>query len=133
MNPHIYVLILNWNGKDVLKPCLDSILKMTYTNFSVMVVDNGSNDGSTSMVVEDYPKVQLLSLDKNYGYAKGYNRCFNYLKQDPPEYVVLLNNDTEVDSRLLDEFVQATEEFGKDNIYGAKILYFHKINIIQLI
>jgi len=126
MNPHIYVLILNWNGKDVLKPCLDSILKMTYTNFSVMVVDNGSNDGSTSMVVEDYPKVQLLSLDKNYGYAKGYNRCFNYLKQDPPEYVVLLNNDTEVDSRLLDEFVQATEEFGKDNIYGAKILYFHK-------
>ena len=46
MNPHISVLVLNWNGIHLLKPCLDSILKMTYPNFSVMVVDNGSNDGS---------------------------------------------------------------------------------------
>ena len=126
MNPHISVLVLNWNGIHLLKPCLDSILKMTYPNFSVMVVDNGSNDGSNKMVKEDYPMVQLLSLEKNYGYAGGYNKCFNHLKQDPSEYLVLLNNDTEVDSRLLDEFIQATEEFGKDNIYGAKIFYFHE-------
>ena len=126
MNPHISVLVLNWNGIHLLKPCLDSILKMTYPNFSVMVVDNGSNDGSNKMVKEDYPMVQLLSLEKNYAYAGGYNKCFNHLKQDPSEYLVLLNNDTEVDSRLLDEFIQATEEFGKDNIYGAKIFYFHE-------
>ena len=73
MNPHISVLVLNWNGIHLLKPCLDSILKMTYPNFSVMVVDNGSNDGSNKMVKEDYPMVQLLSLEKNYGYAGGYN------------------------------------------------------------
>ena len=66
MKPHISVLVLNWNGMHLLKPCLDSILKMTYPNFSVIVVDNGSNDGSTKMVTEEYPMVQLLSLDKNF-------------------------------------------------------------------
>ena len=126
MTPHIKILILNWNGKHLLKPCLDSIKKIDYSNYSVMVIDNGSTDNSVNMVKENYSEGNSLVWEKNYGYAGGYNRCFNHLKQDPPEYLVLLNNDTEVDSRLLDEFIQATEEFGGDNIYGAKILYFHK-------
>ena len=47
MNPHIYVLILNWNGKDVLKPCLDSVLATDYPNYTALVIDNDSSDGSS--------------------------------------------------------------------------------------
>ena len=44
MSPHIYVLILNWNGKDVLRPCLDSVLAIDYTNYTTLVIDNNSSD-----------------------------------------------------------------------------------------
>ena len=76
MTPHVKILILNWNGKELLKPCLESVIKIDYPNYSVLVIDNGSMDGSLEMVKKNYPKMECLSLDKNYGYAGGYNKSF---------------------------------------------------------
>jgi len=123
MTAHIKILILNWNGKHILKPCLDSIKKIDYSNYSVMVIDNGSSDDSVKMVNENFPEVDILELKKNYGYSGGYNRCFTKLKDEPSEYIMLLNNDTEVDSDILNSFNDAREKFGDNHIYGGKIYY----------
>ena len=130
MTPYIKILILNWNGKHLLKPCLDSVTAIDYPNFSVMVIDNGSSDGSREMVKGNYPSVEILALDQNYGFAGGYNRCFAQLKDEPSEFIMLLNNDTEVDSDILNSFTQAKEQFGDNQIYGGKIYYNNNPNII---
>ncbi len=130
MITHIKILILNWNGKDLLKHCLDSVIAIDYPNYSVMIIDNGSSDGSREMVKENYPSMEILALDQNYGFAGGYNRSFAQLKDDPSEFIMLLNNDTVIDSDILNCFSQAKEQFGDNHIYGGKIYYNNNSNKI---
>jgi len=130
MTIHIKILILNWNGKHLLKPCLDSVSAIDYPNYSVMVIDNGSTDNSVKMVKENFSEVELLELENNNGFAGGYNRCFTQLKNDYSEFVLLLNNDTEVDPNILSSFNDAREMYGDNNLYGGKIFYQDKPNLI---
>ena len=130
MTAHIKILILNWNGKHLLKPCLDSVSAIDYPNYSVMVIDNGSTDNSVKMVKENFSEVELLELENNNGFAGGYNRCFTQLKNDYSEFVLLLNNDTEVDPTILSSFIQAKEMYGDNNLYGGKIFYQDTPNLI---
>ena len=130
MTPHIKILILNWNGKHLLKPCLESVSAIDYPNYSAMVIDNGSTDNSVKMVRENYSEVELLELESNNGYAGGYNRCFTQLKNDYSEFILLLNNDTEVDPNILSSFIQAKEMYGDNNLYGGKIFYQNTPNLI---
>ncbi len=130
MTAHIKILILNWNGKHLLKPCLDSVSAIDYPNYSVMVIDNGSTDNSVKMVKENFSEVKLLELENNNGFAGGYNRCFTQLKNDYSEFVLLLNNDTEVDPNILSSFNDAREMYGDNNLYGGKIFYQDKPNLI---
>ena len=123
MTPQIKILILNWNGIELLKPCLESVLKIDYANYSVLVIDNGSRDNSLEMVKENYTQVECLALDKNYGFSGGYNRSFEHLKNDPPEFILLLNNDTEVDPNILTSFIQAKDQYGSKHLFGGKIYY----------
>ena len=128
--PHIYVLILNWNGKDILTPCLDSVLDIDYPNYTTIVIDNGSSDGSGELVRNVYPQTEYLQLRQNYGFAGGYNRCFDYLRDKNPRYILLLNNDTEVESGILSSFIEAVEHYGSQHIFGAKIFYKHTLQKI---
>ena len=130
MTAHIKILILNWNGKHLLNPCLDSVSAIDYPNYSVMVIDNGSTDNSVKMVKENFSEVELLELENNNGFAGGYNRCFTQLKNDYSEFVLLLNNDTEVDPTILSSFIQAKEMYGDNNLYGGKIFYQDTPNLI---
>ena len=123
MTAHIKILILNWNGIHLLKPCLDSISKIDYSNYSVMVIDNGSTDNSAKMVKEKFSEVELLELENNNGFSGGYNRCFTRLKDEYSGFILLLNNDTEVDSNILSSFIQAKEMYGDNHLYGGKIFY----------
>ena len=130
MTAHIKILILNWNGKHLLKPCLDSVFAIDYPNYSVMVIDNGSTDNSVKMVREKFSEVELLELENNNRFAGGYNRCFTQLKNDYSGFVLLLNNDTEVDPNILNSFIHAKEMYGDNNLYGGKIFYQDKPNLI---
>jgi len=130
MNPHIKILILNWNGQYLLKPCLESIAAIDYPNYSVMVIDNGSQDDSVKMVNEIFPKVDILELNYNYGFAGGYNRCFAELRDKYSELVLVLNNDTEVEPDILNSFIQAKEKYGDNNLYGGKIFYKNRPELI---
>ena len=130
MIAHIKILILNWNSKHLLKPCLDSVSAIDYPNYSVMVIDNGSTDNSINMVKENYSEVNLLVLEKNYGFADGYNRCFTRLKDEYSGFILLLNNDTEVDPDILNSFIQAKDKYGDNNLYGGKIFYQNNPELI---
>ena len=130
MTAHIKILILNWNGKHLLKHCLDSVSAIDYPNYSVMVIDNGSTDNSVKMVKENFSEVELLELENNNGFAGGYNRCFTRLKDEYSGFILLLNNDTEVDPDILNSFIQAKEKYGDNNLYGGKIFYQETPNLI---
>ena len=130
MTVHIKILILNWNGKHLLKSCLDSVSAIDYPNYSVMVIDNGSTDNSVKMVKEKFSEVELLELENNNGFAGGYNRCFTRLKDEYSGFILLLNNDTEVDPDILNSFIQAKEKYGDNNLYGGKIFYQNNQELI---
>jgi len=120
---HVEVVILNWNGLDIIKPCLESILANTYSNYSVTVVDNHSDDGSLDMIKGEFPQVNLVELENNFLFSGGYNRYFKMMETSQPHFILLLNNDTIVDKNLIEEFVTAASQYGDDNIFGGKIFY----------
>lgn len=100
--PLISVLIVNYNGKDFLKPCLDSVLAQTFKDFEIILVDNCSSDLSIEFVknLYDDKRLKLYSLDSNKGFAGGNNYAFS---MSSGEYIVLLNNDVVVEGNWLEE------------------------------
>ena len=86
---NVAILILNYNGKDLLLSYLDSVVTHK-EDAEVWVVDNGSTDDSLDVVKKNFPKVKVLVLDKNYGYAKGYNLAVSKIDAD---LYCFLNND----------------------------------------
>ena len=92
----VAVVILNWNGREMMRKYLPSVLKCSCTgglDCSVIVADNASTDGSLDMLKAEFPEVDTIVLDQNYGFADGYNRA---LRQVDAEYYLLLNSDVEI-------------------------------------
>ncbi|MBU1032039.1 glycosyltransferase family 2 protein [Patescibacteria group bacterium] len=122
------VIIPNWNGKHLLKACLSSLKNQTLKNFEVMVVDNGSKDGSLEYLKENFPEVRLIELEKNYGFAKAVNEG---IKTARSKYLILLNNDTEADKNYLKFLVEAARMHPEAGFIAAKMLNFQRRNIID--
>ena len=120
-NPKISILILNWNGMDIISNCLKSVDNICYDNYSITVIDNGSTDGSIDYIKKEFKNIAIFENNLNYGFSKGYNNYFNYNKDDDVDYYLILNNDTIVDSNLLIQLVDATDNYGTDNIYSPII------------
>ena len=121
--PSVTVIVLNWNGKDLTVECLESLQQVNYSNFNILVVDNGSTDGSVELLKEKFPEVSILVLEKNLGYAGGNNRGFDSLKPDQPEYVIFLNNDTIVDENFIGPLVKQLLTHKKASQTVPKIYY----------
>lgn len=103
------VIILNWNGAEMLRTYLPSVVANT-ANADVIVADNGSTDNSLEVLKTEFPTVKTILLDRNYGFAEGYNRAID---QVDSEYVVLLNSDVETPEgwlRPLLEYMDAHAE-----------------------
>lgn len=103
---HTAIVILNWNGAEMLKTYLPGVLKHSQGRADVWVADNASTDGSVDMLRRDFPQVHLLLLDRNHGFAEGYNRA---LAQVEADYYVLLNSDVRVTSGWLATLQQYME------------------------
>src|SRR5690606_16354 len=88
--PRVAVLVLNWNGKELLGSCLPPLLAQDYPNYEITVVDNGSTDGSVDYLAADFPGVRILENGDNLGFAGGLNAG---MRQTAGELLVLLNND----------------------------------------
>jgi GT2 family glycosyltransferase len=127
---NIAIIVLNWNGKQDTLECLESIRKIDYQNFDVIVVDNGSCDDSVQSIRNKFPEVNVLETGKNLGYAGGNNYGLRYAIKSGADYILLLNNDIIVGSQLLKNFVQAAHRIPHWGMLTAKIYYFSHPNKI---
>ncbi len=87
------IVILNWNGTAMLERYMPSVLKYSREEAAIYIADNASSDNSVNLIKQRFPECKLIVLDKNYGFAEGYNKA---LKQIEAEYYLLLNSDIEV-------------------------------------
>jgi GT2 family glycosyltransferase len=122
------VVVVNWNGKHLLNDCLKSLQLQLFDDFETIVVDNGSSDGSVEFVREHYPEVQILALPRNLGFCGGNNEG---IRRSRGDWLVLLNNDTEVVSGYLSAIDQATHLFPQAGMFASKMLLFDSRSIID--
>ena len=127
-SPKVAIVILNWNGRNYLEKFLPSVLATDYDNYEVIVSDNGSQDDSVSFIRNNFPKVRLIRLEKNHGFAKGYNLT---LQQVEADYYALINSDIETQPGWLTPIIELLEQ---DNLNAAcqpKLLSYNNRNLFE--
>jgi GT2 family glycosyltransferase len=123
-SPRVAVLILNWNDKSSTLETLESVRGLTYPHFEVFLVDNVSADMSRKAVADRFPEVRIISSPVNLGVAGGRNLGLKVILERPDiDYVLFLDNDVTVESRLLDKLVEAAESQADLGIIGPTIYY----------
>lgn len=126
------VIIVNWNGKKHLGECLASLRNQNYGNFKIILVDNGSEDGSVSWVEENFPEIEIIQLNKNMGFAYPNNLGINKAIEDKNvKYAITLNNDTRVDERYVEELVECAKKHPEAGSIQPKVINFFNKNIID--
>jgi GT2 family glycosyltransferase len=108
--PKIFIIILNYNGKETIKKCLDSVFYSDYSNFEVVVVDNDSKDGSFELAKSLYSKFHFIKNTKNSGFSAGNNVGIRFALEKMADYVFLLNNDAVLEKNTLSKLVEASEK-----------------------
>lgn len=119
MKPAVSLIILNWNGRSFLEKFLPSVLSTRYENFQIYVADNGSTDGSLTLLRSKFPEVRILDFQENLGFTKGNNKAIEYI--DTP-YFALINSDVEVHPEWLSPLVEMMEQNTKIAAVQPKIL-----------
>ncbi len=115
------MIIPNWNGRQHLATCLSSLRDQEGVSFEIILVDNGSTDGSQAFIRDEFEEVKLLELENNQGFT---GACIAGYQQAEGEFVVLLNNDTEVTSSWLAKIVDAFRRHPEVGIVASKMLLF---------
>lgn len=116
---HIAVVILNFNGRTLLDDCLSNLRRLT-TPAEIIVADNGSTDDSLAHLRAHHPHVRVIALEKNWGFAEGYNRA---LAQVDADWLALLNNDALPEPDWLEQLLAAAERHPRAAIVGGKLLF----------
>ena len=124
----VTIVIPNYNGKHFMEPCLSSLSEQTYKDFHILVVDNASSDGSIEYMEENYPDIELIKLQKNFGFSKAVNIGIQHSRTP---YVILLNNDTTVDTRYVEEMVKAIEKSPKIFSVSSKMIQMYHPELID--
>jgi len=104
--PKVSIIIVNYNGKELLQKCLDSLLKVNYDNFEIILVDNNSTDGTVEFITKNHPSLIIIKLDSNKGFAEPNNIA---AKISNGKYLLFLNNDTVVTPNFISEMVKVME------------------------
>lgn len=122
-HPMVVAVILNWNNAADTIECLRSVADLDYPNVRILVVDNGSTDGSASRIRNEHPDVQIIETGKNLGYAGGNNIGLARAMEEDPHYILLLNNDVTVDTCCLTHLVGAGEHDLDVAFLGPKVYH----------
>ena len=123
MTKKVAVVILNWNGKKFLQQLLPTLIHHTPSDVDIVVGDNASSDGSVEFLQQQFPQIQIIENDKNYGFAEGYNRVLDKVYAD---YYVLLNSDVEVTDNWIEPVINMMEADKNIAICQPKLLSFYE-------
>jgi len=123
-HPKVTIIILNWNGKEDTSECFESLKRITYPNYEILLVDNGSTDGSVECLRENFPEIEIIENKENLGYAEGNNVGIRKAKENGTDYILILNDDTVVDPEFLTELVKVAESDPKIGFAGPKVYYY---------
>lgn len=126
--PLVSIVILNWDGKEDTIELLNSLRKTTYENYEVIVVDQGSRDGSVNAIRNEFRDVKIIQNEENVGFAAGNNIGIKNCRGD---YFFLMNNDMVVHKDWLSELVKVAESHKEFGIVGSMILFYDKPDTID--
>lgn len=116
------VLVLHWRGPDKTRRCLESLRHTSYGNYTVLLVDNGSDGHDGPGLAAEFPEVKLLTLDSNYGFAGGCNRGIDFAMAQGADFIWLLNNDACAEPRSIEILVTAAQTDEKAAALGAIVV-----------
>ncbi|MDD3043219.1 MAG: glycosyltransferase family 2 protein [Methanosarcinaceae archaeon] len=125
------MIILNFNGKEDTLECLESLKKLNYTNYKIILVDNGSTDGSVEILKNTYPAMEIIENGENLGFSEGNNVGIRKSIENKTDYLLLLNNDTVVDPNFLGELVNVAERDPTIGIVGPVVFHYNDVDKIQ--
>ena len=131
--PQVSIIVLNWNNYQDTKECLESLEKITYANYIVIVIDNGSTDKSGERLKKESSQYTFIRNEDNLGFAEGNNVGIRHALRSGADYVLLLNNDTVVDPDFLEPLVTITKADKEIGIVGPMIYFYDEPKVIQSI
>ena len=134
MHPSVLVLILSYNGKELLIDAVQSYLDGEYPNFKAAVIDNGSTDGTEDFIRNNYPNVVFMRSEKNLGYSGGMNIGLAYaFEQNNYDYVLITNNDVIADKQIIAALVETAEANPGTAFTTGKVYYYERQNVFQTV
>ena len=123
--PLVYIIVLNWNNYKDTEECINSLNRMSYPNYRIIIVDNGSHDNSGGMLHKEFPEHIFLFNHKNLGYAGGNNIGIKKAINIGADYILILNNDIVVKSHdFLASLISYMENHKETGILGPKVLSY---------
>lgn len=126
-------VIVNWNGENLIKQCLDSFTRSKFKEFKLYIVDNGSKDNS-KLIINEFKElldIELIELDMNYGFAKANNIGINEAMKDNAKYIITLNNDIEIQEDTLSNLVEYIEHNKEVDVFQLLMINYYDRSILD--
>lgn len=127
MEAKVAIILVNYNGEKYNEACISSILKSTYNNYEVIVIDNASTDNSVEGLRRFGNNIRLIVSDENLGFSGANNLGIKYALNNKFDYVMLLNNDTIIEKEMIEFMIDASDS---KYVISPKIYYFDNKNVI---
>lgn len=130
ISPSVWVIIPTWNrGEDILG-CLETVLASDYPNFHIVVIDNGSTDGTSDLISKKYPEIDLIQLNKNFGASAASNYGFEFALKNKAKYLLRLDSDMFIDKSMISEMVKLAVSDSSIGLIFPKILRYDQPDVI---
>ncbi len=128
--PLVYAVITHWNALEDTSECLDSVLASDYPNLKIVIVDNGSTDGSPDILARNYPEIPQVRTGNNGAITAAYNKGMEYGLAQDAAYILMLNNDITIASTMISLLVEAAENDPQIGIVTPKVYYYDRSDTI---
>jgi hypothetical protein len=128
--PHVSIIVLNWNNYADTIECIESIKKISYPKYTLIIVDNGSTDGSEKIIRQKFPDLPFIQTGKNIGYTGGINAGVNYALETSTDFILILNNDTIIDPMAVEALVKVASGDNRIGMLSSKIYFYDRPDTI---